>query len=131
MTIEEMNAKPLWELAEIALEDLEKCEADPNTDINMGCWVVPENGKCLVCLAGSTLYQRFGWKDDDDKPVPAFACALDHLRQGDVDAALERLGREGGDPGYLDQELTHYKESPETFKREFRTLIQDLKEAGI
>ena len=48
----------LWKLWEIALEDLKKCEADPNYKIAMSIYYAKHNGLCYVCAAGAVIAQR-------------------------------------------------------------------------
>lgn len=44
----------------MALEDLEKCEADPRYFINMNQWHSPSAHVCEVCFAGAVLAQSIG-----------------------------------------------------------------------
>lgn len=90
--VADFNALPLWRLCEIAHEDLKWAAKQENLAVNMGCWVAKAGGKCLVCLAGAVLYKECGWRSER-KDIPAFADALNWLRVGCVDLALEELGR--------------------------------------
>lgn len=88
----------LSELIYIALEDLEKIEADPRYIIDMGTWHMP-NGKCAVCAAGAVMAKRLGAdptahispsRFDDD--TEAKLDAIDLLRCGYLDDAADQLG---------------------------------------
>jgi ribosomal protein S27AE len=87
----------LSELLYIALEDLEKIEADPRYKINMDLWHRP-NGKCSVCAAGSVMAVRLGAHTDDmlepsdfEKETENKLYAINYLREGRVADAYYML----------------------------------------
>ena len=73
-----MNELPnkLSELIELAVRDVQACEADPRYILNMGRWHAPRNGGCEVCMAGAVMAQTlrvplheelWAWVDGDKK----------------------------------------------------------------
>lgn len=88
----------LSELLYIALEDLEKVEADPRYKIDMGAWHRP-NGKCSVCAAGSVMAMRLGVGLDEPAHPGEFdwdtdnkLMAINALRVGALGGAASFLG---------------------------------------
>ena len=97
-----MTALPnkLSALLRIAVEDAQKCEADPRYLLRMGDWHVPSDStlRCEVCMAGAVMAQRFGAEpiasfaptDYDDATAEAF-WAIDAMRRGYFDSAAEEI----------------------------------------
>ena len=118
----------LHELLNLALDDLEKCEKDPDYLIDMGEWHFPYGGKCFVCLAGAMMAKSLGTSPHyDGSPEDFENCselqALDCLRCGDVEQAYYVLGIESKVP---DRRITPYSQSPDAFKKELRQLAKEL-----
>ena len=133
----------LSDLAELALNDLEKCEAMPEVyEIRMSAWHKPGVGKCLVCAAGAVMAQTLrvphflekspGFFDRDTRLK---LLAINSLRLGDLHHALRAL--DGGwrsvlalaDGGCM--HITHYSEDPIAFKRDMRAMIDYLRSRGL
>lgn len=53
------------QLLHLALDDLEKCEADPRYEIDMGEWHSATSKVCLVCLAGSVMAKSLECKPSE------------------------------------------------------------------
>lgn len=143
-----MNKLPddLSELILVALEDLEKCEADPKYDICMGVWVYKyDPDVCSVCLAGAVMCQRIDPNLHDDLKVdvdmtPSSVTrdehtrirlrALDALRTGDLWSAY---GIMGIDKKWLYDSfrVCPYSTSPLLFKHDMRLLAKYLAENGL
>lgn len=107
------------DLIDLALGDLEKCEAAPDRfKVNMGEWCRQKSGdrRCEVCLAGSVLTQTLGFTfdraedleafdasdggvvatpEDFDERTEAKLLALDSLRCGNVSEAVDALNELG------------------------------------
>ncbi len=120
------NVTKLWQLLEIALEDLRKCEKNPNVIVDMSKWLRPkDNGICQVCLAGATMYNRgfresIGWTDDTWRIMDT----INYLRTGSTDSAYARLWKlqtfnrkyrsfdicdyDRNDPGYFYDQMGPY-----------------------
>lgn len=84
------------ELIRVALEDLEKCEADPRYRVDMSLWHEPHCGECYVCLAGAVMAQELGvgttrraCPTSFDEDVRERLNALDGFRRGAVLNGLE------------------------------------------
>lgn len=96
----------LSDLIRLALDDLRKCEENPQYTINMHVWYhhSPDNNRCMVCLAGSVMAQTLQFAstdrlgdiirlgcDDLNSTASRWAAgmyALNAARQGRVDFAL-------------------------------------------
>lgn len=138
------------DLIELAAEDLEKCERDPNYYINMARWHFPRGeDRCEVCLAGSVLAQSLGqplnkpyhpvrdrtgydldstgYDEVDNKML-----ALEYFRVGSFVNALRamRYSREGMAQRLSDKLGTppDYGRSPDEFKTYMRSLAATLRE---
>lgn len=128
-TKEDLNEMPLSALCDLALLDMAWCERR-GLRVDMSDWVRPEGETCAVCLAGSVLYRRDGWRDMSCAGlVPRYAYALDHCRVGDVGGALDWLDRPIRCD--LNREMPVYEDDPNAWRRAFRKLIRDLKEVGL
>jgi hypothetical protein len=96
------------ELILIALEDLERCEADPRYEVDMGVWHENIlNSKCEVCAAGAVMAQRLDVgincsiepvNFNDDIRDKLFA--INYLRRGKLHLAF----------GFLDLDLPDHLE---------------------
>jgi hypothetical protein len=139
----------LWELTQLALEDLEKVEQDEkHYRVHMASWHEPyereDEAVCYVCLAGAVLAKTIKVPRDLLLNPSQLGCALDlkmcalnALRLGDVVEALEhfhgfidkdtlRKAEVLQDPGYVD-----YGRSPHGFKDWLRNMIAGLKEMNL
>ena len=82
-----------------ALEDLAKCEGDPNYRVDMRVWHRMNFGVCAVCLGGAVMAKSLGadiydlldLEDFNQDTRNAFE-ALDCFRTGDVCGGLVSLG---------------------------------------
>jgi hypothetical protein len=125
------------ELLELAMNDLEKCEADPRYEISMESWHDPNGEICKVCLAGAVMAQTCGlpinmvssglakdvgedWEKGTD--------ALNAFRMGKINLALRYIGY-GGD--WTDRDIVSYHDDKDKFKKQMRQLVKDLKEAEL
>jgi len=96
------------ELILIALEDLERCEADPRYEVDMGVWHEPfQDSTCQVCAAGAVMAQRLDVgincsiepvNFNDDIRDKLFA--INYLRRGNLHLAF----------GFLDLDLPDHLE---------------------
>jgi hypothetical protein len=98
------TAKKLWEILEIALEDLKTVEESENYVVNMGFWQRPasrsDSEKCEVCLAGAVMANTYkispnffvGYESGNfgSKDWIKFT-ALDYLRIGFITSAYQKL----------------------------------------
>lgn len=129
------------DLIELALTDLEKCESDPYYEIDMGSWHHPEDGKCLVCLAGAVMAQSLG---DNPKKVSSLArwrvrdevtarklSALDYFRSGGIAGGLRemRIRHPIGFPATF--KPSSYSINATKFKADLRNLAAQFREAGL
>lgn len=139
----------LWQLAEMALRDLERAEKSKKFTIDMSEWYVT-NGKCSVCMAGAVLafsvapkcykdhFQDYRnrnilrpeWVDDVDLAEKLHA--INHLRCGEIQEALRRLP--GCQEAILPPAMGYFympEYGEEDFKANFKRLISYLKKAKI
>lgn len=89
----------LSDLLELALADLEKAEADPYAEIDMGEWMNDDGERCLVCLAGSVMrYSIHACRRGLTGPcefgdeIEMKLLALNRLRLGQIDRACDIMG---------------------------------------
>lgn len=98
----------LSDLLELAVRDVQKCEAEPaRFALHMGNWHRPDAGKgvCVVCMAGAVMAQTIGVPDDerrevfqglscapDIEPHRASFAAVNELRISKVQSAASELG---------------------------------------
>lgn len=142
------------ELIRVALVDLEKCEADPRYLINMGSWHSPTcdtddcescardrkaankpNGRCYVCLAGAVMAQSLDTSPRKAGYPGSFAeaaklRALNDFRVGSVLSGLQEMGL-GSRNRPESRDVVAYEEDASAFKRDMRTLADDLEKAGL
>ena len=132
----------LSDLIDVALADLEACEADPRYVIDMDEWHYPNRrGHCAVCLAGSVMAQRLGasvdtWvtPEDFDHETCSSLSALNSLLCGDIfEAVSDRVGSGAAKGMNLppDQEVVEYRFDPAQFKADMRRLAATLREHGL
>jgi len=136
----ELPDKPS-ELILLAINDLEKCEKDPNYEINMSHWHLPSSfsGKCYVCLAGSVMSKSLG-VEINHYSSPGFfeggkLSALNDFREGMfLEGFYAIFGFSINVPKIfkeLDGTITQgYHQDSELFKQTMREKAQQLKEAG-
>lgn len=129
----------LSELIDVALADLEKVEADPLYEVDMGEWHQPRGPKCSVCFAGSVMAKTCDVDPMENQDPYGFSprnivkfLALNEARSGYVRTALHQLGHGydvlGGLPTYS---VVEYRIDPEMFKSGMRLISQQLKEKGL
>lgn len=125
----------LSELLKLALNDFEKCEADPEYVINMRIFLSKmSDGPCFVCLAGSMLAQSCGmrnlgqWNTLSDS-LKRKLNAIDWLRHGDIKSAYEELYGVSNEFKYFD--IHDYRIYPEEFKKDMRELLNYLIDIGV
>lgn len=85
------------ELIQLALNDVEKVEAQPEYVINMNVWISLRSIPtlvCAVCFGGAVMTQTCHLQEHpplDDPLWPKFV-ALNHFRQGHIASGLASLG---------------------------------------
>src|SRR5690606_229892 len=94
-----LRQEKLHELLELALDDLAKCERQPDKfRIDMKSWLDRDGEICMVCLAGAVMAQRLlGGNLPCESRDPWYfdaethdrLKALDRLRSGEVAYAYE------------------------------------------
>lgn len=121
------------ELIRLALADLEECEKDPRYAIGMVRWHAPEDGRCVVCLAGAVMAKsldapidQFVVPEDDQKAL----YALDEFRVGNILQALLYMGYPSS-PIENYRFINRYGTDRDVFKSDMRTLAEDLEKAGL
>lgn len=135
----------LSDLLDLALEDLEKAEADPDMRIDMATWYdreYPEDriapGICSVCMAGTVLAQRANLPmgavyidpSDFSDEIRGKLYAINSLRMGYVYDAFCKLGLK------IPAELEYvyfvysYEGNPTKFKRDMKEISKLLREHG-
>lgn len=126
--IEKINT--LWELLEIALEDLKHVEMDPRYTIEMGEWYNQVSGTCQVCLAEAVIARRLPLKEG-----PAYQTfkicerllALDCLRKGWIKHACSRLRIE---PIMMDRVIPKYSADRYEWHEAMKQMLADMKAVG-
>lgn len=137
---DEFVSAPLWRCLEIALFDLELCEASPQYVIDMSAWHWrhEDASETCVCLAGAVLAQTGGVDPSESLDAENYGnqqwadrlFALDYLRLGHIYAACQLVGARLGNlpPAFS---VTSYDISADEFKSDIRLLVKLLKEAGV
>ena len=128
-------------LIELALGDLEKCEASPEYEIHMGIWHREDGPVCKVCLAGAVMAQTFRLErsrevvdveDYFDQTTADHLEALDDFRTGFIEDGCDTLGCYGDLPEELREWPTpDYGHDPAGFKSSMRELASRLRAVGL
>lgn len=133
LTDAKLNAMKLHELMKIAMRDTRKQERAKNSVVDMGEWLFPGNGEpCAACFAGSVMRHsqgRLAHRFADDHP--AWAMALDNLRLGFVNSALEDFGRPLEPKWSCQYRVPYYPEDRDAWWAAMRKLYRDLKDADL
>jgi hypothetical protein len=125
------------ELIRVALADLEKCELDDSYRISMKVWHEMAKGEpvCVVCLAGSVMAKTLGIQREESNPWTVLEHdddtkldALNYLRAGDVEYALEALGFASN---LQDRLVTPYEVDSAAFKSDMLAIAAELEAEGL
>jgi len=132
----------LSDLIELALADLEKVEKNWRYKVNMSKWHRPIWNKwylpnmCEVCFAGAVMAGTLGVDINENIDVRGFndyihyrLRALDSLRVGDVEGALEYLRMRQPPVGTID--VTPYEESPLLFRKDLEKIVVYLRKHNL
>ena len=143
----------LSDILELALEDLNQVERDPNYYVSMGVWHTPstvgfgdkEREVCMVCLAGSLLaksvkipLQITYTEMDTDRYVQNNMRAIDNARVGDFQNALYSMGVSAENVSKFEKKfysqiktpLVEYERDSKEFKKNMKEAIEFLREEG-
>jgi len=123
-------------LLRLALNDLEKAEQHEDYKVSMNAFHEPNEGKCIVCLAGCVMafslgadkthltYPRyFDGSESQLNALSAFAGGLQWM-------ALDHLGVEQSNI-LRGVDFPPYSRSSTGFKQGITTMINDLEKAGL
>lgn len=155
----------LSEITRLALNDLKKAEACGLYHLDMGTYhdpiedAEPGDPKCTICFAGSVMAFSLGAKiteskaasdyGDEDDTTYRKLVAIDALRDGCVEAALDVLYGENDDfesaappaqkaaaewidaHSNLSHSMTRYENNEEGFKAEIEVLIALMEYKGL
>ena len=129
----------LSDLINLALDDLEECEKDPNYHINMLLWHCPDEraGYCEVCLAGAVMAKTLDASpacavNPCNFPYHVMNClkALESVREGWITEALITL-EQAHDEKSVEVFVPPYRPNPIGFKDTLRDLALTLREKGL
>jgi hypothetical protein len=135
-------------LIRLALEDLKKCLANPDYEIDMDVWHSPtDEGTCHVCLAGAVMAQTLRLEPDGDlspydlvtkyhmpQEVVDKLRAINSLRLGMVEFGLDAMGIDIAESGLaLDKyyTITAYADDVEQFQQDLHELANTLERQGV
>lgn len=135
----------LSELAQLALNDIEKTRNDPRYVLNMELWHAPASGRCEVCAAGAIMAQSLDAPfskevspEDFDEHTEKALRAVDDLRAGWFQDAVEELGVNASQHQWkqlsrmgLQWEGFDAATEWEGFKHEMKSAIKELQEMGL
>lgn len=151
-SIEDTLPNELSDLLDVAVQDLVKVERSPRYIVDMCSWYLKEtDGPCQVCLAGAVLAKSVLKEPpvvdiDSIEPRQMRASirrkmvALDGLRVGNIVRAYGNLkGKMMANlsPGLLarldklERSIVGYAANPTLFKKQLRTLRNDLRAEGF
>lgn len=125
------------ELILVAIDDLVKCEEDPNYSIFMYDWHAPIfKEPCYVCLAGSVMAKSLG-ADVKESLVPSSfdhdtsnkLIALDNFRVGNVQGGMQLMNIKNDHN--FETIIWGYSIDPTRFKEEMILLAFDLDNEGL
>lgn len=130
----------LWQLLQLALDDLKKVENDDKYSICMDLWHFPIDGVCEVCLAGAVMAKTLE-ADTMSQFHPSqfgskLSCklkALNFLRIGQMGLALTEMGYQENDIKGIDYKLDtpDYIDNPKIFHSFFNGIVLKLKELDL
>lgn len=94
----------LSDLLELSVNDAVACDRSRKYALSMGHWHKP-NGVCKVCMAGAVMVQTKGYRggievedpsemDDIDTDDGERYLAINNMREGEFEAAADKLGLE-------------------------------------
>lgn len=120
----------------LGLADLERAENDSRYVVDMNDWHRPDEGVCLVCMAGAVMAFSLGMDPTVDaspsrygaSTVRAKLCMLNEFREGDVCCGLNWVGMESTLP---DREVPSYRNDPVGFKSAMSELADQLEHEGL
>ena len=146
------------ELLALALDDLEKCQADEHYSFYMGTWHKPsdydairpsdEGVVCNVCVAGAVIGKTLG-AHPEHSYTPSFynfdtsykLLALDNLRMGSVTLALRSISHATGlsydEDRVRELDAEHIPpqplgdDLPKVFVLKMRKIVTGLQELGL
>lgn len=136
------------DLITLALDDLEKVEADPLYSVEMGTWHEPNSGGwhgkppvCEVCFAGAVMAKTLPVREDhiQIRSMSEFSnytrCrlyALDSFMRGDINAGLGHMQLSLPEEFKYPWDGVHqYHVNPSHFKQDMRDIADSLKEVGL
>ena len=127
------------ELLALAVADLAKVEASPEYEVNMDDWHQPKKGGvCCVCMAAAVMAKTLKvdrlitrMPSDFETDTRKKLSAIDYLRVGDLEYALNILGIDH--PRFLVSKIdvADYHDDPKQFKEDMRAIIEALKREGL
>lgn len=128
--------KTLWELCDMILEDVAKCEAAENVKIEMDTWHEKVDRVCYVCAAGAIARERLGvpdaveWNPDlcQDLEWRHALLAADSLRWGDLAEAYLQMY---GEYHLVQYVVTTYSDDTEAWRKDIQNMRDHLKEQGL
>lgn len=126
------RADKLSKVLALALADLRKAERMKGFEVHMDWWISTRGATCKVCLAGSVMAMRFSLRQmpGGDMPEENKMMALEDLRNGNVRTAYWELTGKYGH-GDLDRRVPSYHEDRPGWWKAMKTLLADLKRAGL
>ncbi len=68
-TVKKSLPNKMSDLLEVAVDDAQKCNADPKYVLNMSRWHTPAYGVCHVCLAGSVIAKTLEGKPSEEYDI--------------------------------------------------------------
>lgn len=127
------------ELIRVALADLAWVEAQPETyEVNMTQWHHPDDGPCVVCLAGSVMAHTLGSKPSDDLGPNQFSddiknklSALNWFRMGNIDFGLECMRIPHPADLADNRKVVEYDQDPVLFREQITNMITYLEGFGL
>ncbi len=126
----------LSDILTIALEDLDRVEADPTYSVDMGNWHYnnTDNGRCEVCLAGAVMAKTLGVSSNKTRGPEYTSCdaklrAIDSARKGLVHVALHLCGVDYTKVRIMDRHVVSYGHI--WFKMQMQTIIAELRLEGL
>ena len=135
---EEFATAPPSRVIEMALEDLEECEALPGAfTIDMTVFYDRRpDGRCGICLAGAVMANRLRLVQHQRPNVVELDIthggrlqALDFFRMGNIALGLEAMMLAQLPIKFVD--VAKYQDDPAKFKSDMRALAETLRKAGL
>ena len=126
------------ELIRLAVKDMKIVYARDDVEVDMNNWHKPKQGVCLMCAAGAVMSNSLETDSSVravplyyDEDIPDKLGAINYLRFGEVEDALQDLGLKPTEKFDRDINQPRTKDDLPAFYIELEKLASDLEAEGL